>query len=317
MKYFLTRRLPLALLVIVAGSVAAFLVPRLAPGDPAAAIVGQNASEEVYLAVREQLGLDLPLWQQYLNWINGLLHGDLGVSFTTGRPAAELISDRIPATVELAVAGTVLMLVVGFAVASAGATTRRRAVRGPIDGVTGVLLALPAFLIGLALIVAFGIVWPVLPVSGTVTVAEDPIVGLQYLILPAITVAIIPTVVFIRLVQTQMRQIKGEEFVATAIVKGIPDRQVRANHIRRNALAPAIVVAGVIFGELLGGAVMVEYIFGRDGLGSLAVSSVANRDYMVTQVLILGAVVVAVTIQLTTELIQTAVDPRVRLAEGA
>lgn len=317
MRYFLTNRLPIAVLVIAVGSVAAFLVPRLAPGDPAAAIVGQNASDESYQAVRQALGLDLPLWQQYLSWISGLLHGDLGVSFSTGRPAAELIGDRLPATVELAVAGTLIMIVVGFTIASIGSTTPHRAVRGTIDGITGAMLAVPAFLVGLVLIIVFGILWPVLPVSGTVTLAEDPVIGLQYLILPAITVAIVPTVVFIRLVQAQMRKIKNEEYVATAIVKGIPAREVRARHIRRNALSPAIVVAGVIFGELLGGAVVVEYIFGRDGLGSLAVSSVANRDYMVTQVLILGAVVVAVGIQLTTELIQSAADPRIRLSKGA
>lgn len=317
MRYFFSHRLPLALLVVFVGSILAFLVPRLAPGDPAAAMVGQNAPPDVYEAVRTQMGLDLPVWEQYLAWIGNLAKGDLGVSYFSKQDVSALLIERLPSTVELAVAGLVITLLVGFATASLGATTTKPWVRNAIDGISSTLLAVPAFLIGLALIIVFGIVLPVLPVSGSVAIIEDPVKGFQYLILPALTVAIVPTVVFVRLVQRQMLDVKREEFVETAIAKGISARQVNARHIRRNSLGPAIVVAGVIFGELLGGAVIVENIFSRQGLGSLAVTSVANRDYMVTQVLILGAVIVAVTIQLISELLQTAVDPRVRLESPA
>lgn len=317
MKFLITRRLPIALFVVLAGSVLAFLVPRLAPGDPAAAIVGQNAPHATYEAVRAELGLDLPLWQQYLKWFGNVLQGNLGTSYYTHRPVAELIGDRLEPTVELALAGLIIMLLAGFALASWGATSRRKGIRHAIDGGSSVLLAIPAFLIGIGLIVLFGIVWPVLPVSGTVTLSENFVVGLQYLLLPAITVAIVPTVVFVRIVQSQMLGVKSEDYVATAIAKGLRPRLVNTRYIRANALGPAIVVAGVIFGELLGGAVVVENIFGRDGLGQLAVTSVANRDYMVTQTLIFGALLVAVCVQLVSEFLQALTDPRVRIDGGA
>lgn len=311
---FIAKRLPVAGLVIIFGSVLAFLIPRLAPGDPAAAIVGQNAPKEVYEAVRSQMGLDLPLWQQYTSWIDKLFHGDLGTSYLLHQPVADLVLARMGATIELAVAGFLIMVIAGLSLASWGALSPNRLVGRLVDSATSLALAVPAFLVGLALMIAFGIMWPVFPVSGTITLQEDFLTGLQYLLLPAITVAFVPTAVFAKLVQTQMLAVKGEEFVRTAIAKGVSQRRINSKHIRRNSLAPAIVVSGIIFSELLGGAVIVENIFARDGLGSLAVSAVLNRDYMVVQFLVLMSVVIATLIQLVAEALQALFDPRLRAA---
>lgn len=309
---FVLRRLPVALLVIFAGSLLGFLVPRLAPGDPAATMVGQNAPVETYQAVRAQMGLDLPIWQQYLQWMTNLAQGDLGRSYTLRQPVANLVADRLEATLELAAAALLITVVTGFALAGWGALSRRFWVRRTIDGATSLMLAIPAFLIGVLLIVALGIIWPIFPVSGTVTLSQDLWGGLTYLVLPAITVAFLPTAVFARLVQARMNEVKGEEFVRTAIAKGLSRRRINNRHIRRNSLAPALVVIGVIVSELLGGAIVVENIFARDGLGSLAVSSVFNRDYMVIQFLIFMSIAVATLMQLLTESLQAAFDPRIR-----
>jgi peptide/nickel transport system permease protein len=314
---FVLRRLPVALLVIVAGSLLAFLIPRLTPGDPAAAMVGQGAPIEVYQAVRTQLGLDLPLHQQYLTWIANLLRGDLGQSYLLRQPVSELVTQRLGATLELALAGFAIMLVAGFTLASHAALSSNPWIVRGVEATTGLALAIPAFLVGVILIVLFGIVWPVLPVSGTVTLRDDFVSGLQYLVLPAVTVAFAPTAVFARLVQNQMASVKGEEFVRTAIAKGLAKQRIDRWHIRRNSLAPAVVVSGVIFSELLGGAVIVENIFAREGLGSLAVSAVANRDYMVVQVLVLMSIVIATLVQLAAEVIQALLDPRLVAADAA
>jgi peptide/nickel transport system permease protein len=314
---FIMKRLPVALLVIVFGSILAFLIPRIAPGDPAAAMVGQDAPQEIYQAVRVQMGLDLPLWQQYSTWVSNILHGNLGTSYLLHQPVSDLVLARMGATVELAIAGFLIMVIAGFGLASWGALSPNRWIGYFVDSATSLGLAIPAFLIGLALIIVFGILWPILPVSGTVTIREDFVTGLHYLILPAITVAFVPTAVFAKLVQTQMLAVKGEEFVRTAIAKGVSQRRINSKHIRRNSYAPAIVVSGVIFSELLGGAVIVENIFARDGLGSLAVSAVFNRDYMVVQFLVLMSVVTATIVQLLAEALQAFFDPRLRLAASA
>jgi peptide/nickel transport system permease protein len=171
----------------------------------------------------------------------------------------------------------------------------------------------PPFLTGLLLILLFGIAFPILPVSGEVSIFEDPGLGIQYLLLPSIALALPQAAVIARLLKTNMIQVRSEDFVDLATAKGASPFRITRRHVLRNSLGSAVVVIGLRIGELLAGAIVVESIFARNGLGSLAVSSVQTRDYQVVQVLIVGAVFIAVVIQLLSEVALAALDPRIRL----
>lgn len=317
MVTYLVRRLPSIAFLMVATSIVAFALPRMAPGDPAVAVAGPDASPEALELIRTEMGLDRPFVVQYFVWIGGVLTGNLGMSFTTNRPVAELIGARLSSTLELAIIAGILMVVIGVVLGVATATARRPLVRAVLDAANSALLAAPPFLTGLFLILLLGIAVPILPISGEVSLFEDPIIGIQYLILPALALALPQAATVGRLVATSMRTTAGEDFVDLAVAKGVRHGAIVRRHVLRNSMGPALVTIGLRFGELLAGAIVVEAIFARHGLGSLAVTSVQTRDYLVVQVLILGAVVVAVTMQLLTDLGVAILDPRVRLGASA
>jgi peptide/nickel transport system permease protein len=310
---FLLRRAPSVLLVLVATSVIAFLLPRLAPGDAAAAAAGPDASAEQIEALRTAMGLDRPLVEQYFSWIGGLLTGDLGQSLQFNRPVSELIGDRLGSTLELTIAAILILTVVGIGVGVFGGSARSRLARFTSDATNTLLLATPPFLAGLLLIIVLGVAFPVLPISGEVAVLDDPVIGLQYLFLPAVALAVPMSAGVARLVQSSMHNVWQQDFVDLAVAKGVPRRRISVRHVVRNSLGPAVVALGMRFGDMLAGAVVIEMIFARNGIGQLAVTGVQNADYNLVQVIIVGAVLIAVLMQLITEVALAALDPRVRL----
>jgi len=317
MGSYLLRRIPSILLVLLLTSVIAFALPRLASGDPATTAAGSDASPAAVAAIRTQMGLDQPLPLQYLDWIGGVLTGDLGQSFSAHRSVAELIGTRLESTFELAAVAAVLMIAIGVLLGIAGARVHGGFWRAALDAVNAVLLAAPPFLTGLVLILAFGIAWPVLPASGEVSLSENFEIGIQYLLLPAVALALPQAAAISRLLESSMKATAREDFVDLAKAKGVPGGRIVRKHILRNSFGPALVTIGLRLGELLAGAIVVEAIFGRHGLGTLAITSVQNRDYLVIQALILGAVFIAVIMQLLTEIGVAFLDPRVRLGGAA
>jgi peptide/nickel transport system permease protein len=313
MLTFLLKKLPSVVVVAIASSLIAFILPRMAPGDPAVALAGSDASPEQLAAVREQIGLNGPLHEQYFHWMWNLLHGDLGRSFAMRRPVSALIMSRLESTVELAALALMLMIIIGFTLGILSATLRHQSARAGLDILNTICLATPPFLTGLLLILLLGIAFPILPVSGEIGLLRDPLKGLQFLILPAFALALPQAAVVARLLTTAINSVRGEDFIDLAKAKGVPPGRLMRRHLLRNSLGPAIVAIGLRAGELLGGAIVIEAIFARNGLGQLAVSSVQNRDYLVLQALILGAVLVAVLIQLLSEITIAALDPRIRL----
>lgn len=316
MLMFLARKLPSVLLVAFVSSIIAFVLPRLAPGDPAVVLAGPDGTPDQVQAIRTALGLDQSLWLQYFSWLTGLFSGDLGQSYSLQRPVAELISSRLESTVELALVAAVIMVTVGLLLGVLAGSPRSRVGRVVLDVVNTLCLATPPFLSGIILILVLGIALPVLPISGEVGLLQDPVIGIQYLVLPATALALPQAAVVARLVATSMTTVRGEDFVDLAIAKGVPTRVITRRHVLRNSFGTAVVAIGLRFGELLGGAIITEAIFARNGLGQLAVASVQSRDYLVLQVLILGAVLIAVALQLLSEIALAALDPRIRL-EGA
>jgi peptide/nickel transport system permease protein len=304
------------LFVLFASSIVAFALPRLAPGDVAVVLAGPDPTAENIATIRQQLGLNRSPVVQYWEWIAGLFHGDLGQSFLLHRSVASLIGDRIGSTVELALVSTVLVVLIGAGLGILAGSARLGWVRALLDFTNSVFVAVPSFLVGLGLILLFGVFNRLLPVSGEVSIFDNPEIGIQYLILPSLALALTPAAVVARFVQTEMQAIRGAEFVDLAVSKGASPRRITFRHVFRNSLGSAVVAVGMQMGHVLAGAVIIEAIFARNGLGELAVSSVQSRDFTVLQVLILGAVLIAVVCQLLTEVILAALDPRVRLGES-
>lgn len=310
---FLLRKLPSVAVVAFISSIIAFVLPRLAPGDPALTIAGSDATLEQVAAVREQMGLSKPLVQQYLDWIGGLFRGDLGQSYIMRRPVSSVIGSRLESTLELALLAMLLMIVIGLVLGVLAGSPRSKWSRVLLDFLTTVFLATPPFLTGLLLILFLGIFFPILPISGEVGFLQDPWRALQFLILPALAMALPQAAVVARLLQTAMNTARGEDYVDLAKAKGASPRRITWRHVLRNSMGTAVVALGLRAGDLLAGAIVIEAIFARNGLGSLAVYAVQSRDYVILQVLILGAVVIAVFIQLLSEIILAALDPRIRL----
>ncbi|MFD8531110.1 ABC transporter permease [Streptosporangium canum] len=313
---FLIRKLPSVLLVTFVSSVIAFALPRVAPGDPVAVLTEGDISSDAAAALRAEMGLDLPLWQQYLKWIGNVLEGDLGTSYLLRRPVSELVLGSLESTIELTVLAVVIMVAVGLGIGLMGGSPISKLARAFVDTFNTVFLAVPPFLTGLLLILLLGITFRVLPVSGEVAFLSNPEIGIQYLILPAVALALPQAAVIARLLQTSMLATRGEDFVDLAKAKGVPPARITYRHVARNSLGTAVVVIGLRIGDLLGGALIVEAIFARNGLGALMVSGVQSRDYQLVQFLILAAVVVAVIIQLLSEITLATLDPRIRL-EGS
>jgi peptide/nickel transport system permease protein len=299
--------------MLLVTSIVAFLLPRLGGGDPALVVAGSDATAEQVEAVRVSMGLDRPLAVQYVDWLSGVLTGDLGTSLISNRPIAQLILSRLGSTLELAISATILMVMFGFALGILAGSTRRGVGRAVLDAVLGALVATPPHVTGLILILALGIAWRLLPISGEVSILVDPAKALSYLALPAFALALPQAGTIARLIQARMYQVQQEEFVDLARAKGVPPRRIAISHVLRNSMGTAIVATGIRVGELLAGAVVMEAIFGRNGLGLMAVDAVSSRDYEVVQVLVLGAVVIAVVVHLFSEMLLAALDPRIRL----
>jgi peptide/nickel transport system permease protein len=313
MLRFLARRLPSVLLMLAAASLIAFALPRLAGGDPAQAVAGSDATPEQVAAIRDSMGLNRPLPVQYLAWLGDVVTGDLGTSLITNRPVAQMIGARMGSTLELALAAAAIMVAIGVALGIAAGTVQRGLPRAVIDGLLGVLLATPPHVTGLILILLLGIGLELLPVSGEFSVLRDPARGLPYLILPAFALALPQAANIARLIQARMNQVRQEDFIDLAIAKGVPPRRITLLHILRNSIGTAVIAIGVRLGELLAGAVVIEAIFARNGLGTMAVQAVTSRDYDVVQILVLFAVLIAVAMNLLSEILLAMLDPRIRL----
>ncbi|MFH8712068.1 ABC transporter permease [Streptomyces zaomyceticus] len=312
MRGYLLRRLPSALLVLLVASFVAFALLRLVPGDPAAVLAGPDASPETEAAIRARLGLDAPLHTQYLQWIGDLLTGDLGPSYAIGGQTADLIADGLGATAELTLGALLFVVVLGAAFGILGATSRNRWVRGTVRALTTAALAVPPFVTGVLLVLLFAVLLGVLPPGGRVPLLTAPDLGVQYLLLPALCLALPSAAVLGRYLKDGIERALAEDYVRTATAAGVAPRRLLWRHALPNALPPVVTLLGMQTGHLLGGAVLVEAIFAWPGLGQLAEQALVRRDYPVVQDLLLLLVTVFVLVQLFTDLVHARLDPRIR-----
>lgn len=311
MTRFLLRRLPAALGVILAGSVVVFALLRLIPGDPAASLAGPDAPPEAVDALRDRLGLDEPVVAQYLHWIGGLITGHPGDSLVLGGSVASLLGAAVGNT--LALTGAALLIAVALTAAvTAGPEPLRSAF-------SSVAVAVPNFVTGTVALVLVAVVWAVLPAGGVPRdgLLADPWITAQYLLLPALCLALPVAATLTRYLSDAISQELGQPYVTTALATGQSRRSVILTQVLPNALPPTLTVLGLQVGQLLGGAVIIEFLFAWPGLGYLAQQAVTQRDYPVVQVLLVLSVVVFVVLQTLTDLAHAALDPRIRLTGTA
>lgn len=332
MAQYILRRLGLAVPLLLAISLVVFLMLHTAGGDPAEVRLGQRADAESLAAVRHELGLDRPLAVQYLDFLGDAVRGDLGRSYRSNVEVSDEISQRFPATIELAVAAMVIATAIGIAAGMLAARSRHgffdySSTAGALIGVS-----IPTFWLGILLIIVFGLWLDWLPISGRVdprlgadpaapfltirsyldgdwTVGND---SLKHLILPAITLAAWPAAITARMTRASLIEAMDRDYIRTARAKGLREGVIVNRHAFRNALIPIVTVLGLEFGSLLGGAVVTETVFAWPGLGGLTVAAIKARDYQVVQgvVLLLGAIFIL--LNLLVDVAYAALDPRIR-----
>ncbi len=301
---FVLRRLAQSVIVVAAVVLLVFSLTFLS-GDPATLLLAPDATREEVAAFRTAMGFDQPLWQQFLHFAGNLLAGDFGRSWRFQEPALPLVLERLPATLELAFAAILLSLVIALPVGVISAVRRDT----KIDGLSmiGALLgqSVPGFWLGLMLILIFAVNLGWLPTSGRN--------GLQYLILPALSLGVTLAGRNARLVRSCMLEVLNEDYIRTARAKGIAEWRVVGKHALKNALLPIMTVVGLEFGTLLGGTIITETVFSWPGIGLLAVQAISGRDYPVVQAVIIIGSLSFVLINLAIDLLYTVLDPRVSL----
>jgi len=283
----------------------AFAALRLS-GDPAATMLPGDASVDQLEALRRELGLDRPIYVQYLQFLGGALRGDFGTSFRHQQPALGLVLERLPATMELAFAALLLATVVALPLGILAAIRHGRLIDALAMGFAVVGQSTPTFWMGIMLILVVSVELGVLPTSGRG--------GWEYLILPAVTLGTQFAALLARLTRTSMLEVLGQDFLRTARAKGLRERTVVFGHALKNASVPVITLAGLQFGTLLGGAVVTETVFAWPGVGRLAVQSIFVRDYPVVQAAVFVLALSFVTINLLVDLAYGQLDPRIRHA---
>lgn len=295
-------------------SVLSFLLLRAAPGNPAQAQAGLNASRKVVAAISRQLGLNKPLWVQYWIWLTGLFHGSLGVSYTTGEPVTSVLGPRVPVTAELAGISMLFTIIVGIPL-GIWASLRKDKVPDQLTRFGALLfIAIPSFVVSLLLVLIFGWWLPgILPYEGFSSISSGLGSNLLHLVLPALALAIGPIGITARFTRTSMLETLGSEYVRAAKALGVQRWTIIWQDALRNALTPILTILGLIAGYLMSGTVVVETIFSLPGLGEELVSSFGDRDYTVTIAIMMIFSVVFVIINLLVDLIYGVVDPRIRL----
>jgi peptide/nickel transport system permease protein len=304
MRAYVLRRLGQAALTLVGVSVLVFLILRVLPGDPAKMLLPEGAPESAVEELNRHLGLREPLYVQYALFVRSVFRGDFGQSFQYRAPALSVVTERLAATVQLALAAMILTVALGVSLGIVAAV--RRGTRYDYASTVLAVLgqSLPNFWLGIMLILLFGVALRWLPTSGFES-------G-RHLILPAVTLAAFPTALVARLTRSSMLEILGRDFIRTGRAKGLAERAVVLRHALRNAAVPVLTVLGLQIGTLLGGAVITESVFAWPGMGKLVVDAIFFRDFPVVQTVLILSATIFVLINLLVDLLYTVIDPRIR-----
>jgi peptide/nickel transport system permease protein len=311
---FVGTRIGLTIPVLLLMSVFVFMMIHLVPGDPVRTMLGFRATDANVKQVTQSLGLDEPLIQQYLDWLGGLLHGDLGQDYISHESLSHLLGQALPVTLELTMVAMGLAVVIGVPL-GVQAATGPGWVRRLTEGFVVAGISIPDFWLGIMLVLVFTATLGVLPPSGYVPFLDDPVQNLRYMLLPVLTLAVGETAYILRTTRGAMEQVLDRPFVTYLRAKGVRHFPLMFKHALRNASVPIATVIGIQFGVLLGGAIVIETLFALPGVGRLVVTAINQRNYPVVQAGVLAIAALFLLVNLLTDLVIGWLDPRI--ADGA
>jgi peptide/nickel transport system permease protein len=314
MTSFLARRSATMIITLLLVSVMIFLIFRVIPGDPALIILGTEADEAQIHALQEQMGTNQPLWQQFGGWLGGLWHGELGESLRFSMPVEQLILDRLPVSIPLALLSMAFTLLVGLPLGVFLARHRGQGIDLALSFLTQLGMAVPSFWAGILLMLLFAVVLHTFAVGEFVPWQQSPWGALRSLLLPAVAIALPQIAVVVRYVRSGIIDQMGQDYVRTAYGKGLAEGRVYYRHALRNALIPLTTVLGMIFADVIAGTIIVEQVFALPGIGRLLITAVSSRDFPLIQGLALYITLIVVSTNFLIDLLYSVLDPRIRLS---
>lgn len=311
MTQYITRRLLQLIPVMIGISLIVFFLLRLIPGDPADIMLGDRGTEETREQIRVALGLDKPIYVQYFIFIKRILTGDLGESFVLRQPAAEVIKQRFPRTLFLALYGTALSAIVALPLAMISALKKDTLIDQGVRGFVTLTLSMPSFWIALILILAFSVHLHLFPIAGF---GETFLEHMYYLFLPALSIAIAGSAILVRNLRATILDILQSDYIRTARAKGLKSQTVFFRHVLRNSLISTVTLLGLRVAYSVGGTIIIETVFAIPGLGRLLLNSIGQRDYPVVQAITLFLAILVIIVNLLTDILYAVIDPRVQYA---
>ena len=314
MLMFILRRLFSAIPTLILVSLFVFTLQKLLPGDPVLAMAGEERDPAVMEYLRDKYRLNDPIPVQYLNWVGNVLTGDFGTSLRTEQPVTTLLASKLPVTLELAVLALLIALLIGIPTGIISAVRKGTVVDYGANVIALSGISIPHFWLGILLIMVFAVKLQWLPASGFVPVGEDFGQNLKTLILPAFVLGAGLSGILMRHTRSAMLEVLRTDYVRTARAKGLRPRTVILKHALRNALMPIVTLTTLLFGELLGGAVLTEQVFSIPGFGKMIVDAVFNRDYAVVQGVVLCIAIGFLLLNLLADVLYRMINPRLRTA---
>ena len=312
MKTYLLRRALAIIPVMLVVATVSFVLIRLAPGDPASVLAGPDATTEDLAQLRTALGMDQPLPVQLVKWYGRLAQGDLGESIFLRRPVVQAVVERLEPTLLLTLWGTLLAILIGVPAGIVSARYHNTAVDQSFMALALLGLSIPNFLLGLLMILVFGVWLGWLPVSGYVPLDEGVWLNVRSLLMPAVSLGLVQSALVARITRSSMLDVLREQYILSGRAKGLSERAVIYKHALKNAIIPTLTVIGITVALLIGGAVVIETVFNIPGVGRLIISAVLRRDYPVVQGVVLLIAVTYTVINLLVDLAYLVIDPRIR-----
>ena len=313
MARYIIKRLLMAIPVLFLVSIVVFSLIHAAPGDPITILLGIYGDPGLVEILKAQLNLDKPIAVQYFLWIGKVLQGDFGVSMRSREPVLEIILERFPRTILLASSALIFSVFFSIIFGVIAAWKRNTVLDISIVSLATIGISIPSFFLGILLMLFFSLFLKLLPAIGYVPFFENPLASMKHLILPALSLGVSQASLTTRLTRSAVLEILGQDYIKTARAKGLKEAIVIFKHALRNGLIPVVTIIGLQFAFLVGGTVIIEQIFVYPGLGKLTVDAIFNRDYTLTQGIILFTSFFFIIINLIIDIIYTALNPKIKL----
>ncbi len=310
---YLIRRFILLIITILLVSIITFGVFQILPGDPIRTMLGTEADATQIENLRSELGLDRPLYEQYADWMKGLLTGDLGNSIRFSMPVKDLLFDRLPVTMSLAGLTLCMVLIVSIPLGMFAARRQNKLSDVSLSTVTQIGMAVPSFWLGMMLILYVGMKFDFFKISGYIPWTQSVTGALSTLVLPALTIAIPQIAVNFRYVRTAVLEQIQLDYVRTIRSKGMSEQNVMYKHVLKNSMIPILTVFGLIMAEVVAGTIIVEQVFSLPGVGQLLITAISNRDFPLVQGIVMYITVAVVAINFIVDILYSVLDPRIRL----